>query len=34
MTLVEATAINDMGQVVANGSNGRAYLLTLPGQLK
>lgn len=32
VALVEATAVNDMGQVVANGSNGRAYLITLPGQ--
>ena len=26
--LVEATAINDAGQIAANGSNGRAYLIT------
>ena len=32
--LVEATAINDVGQVVANGSNGRAYLIVLPAQLQ
>jgi probable HAF family extracellular repeat protein len=32
--LVEATAINDVGQIVANGSNGRAYLITLPTQLQ
>jgi probable HAF family extracellular repeat protein len=25
--LIEATAINDAGQIVANGSNGRAYLI-------
>jgi probable HAF family extracellular repeat protein len=29
--LEEATAINDVGQIVANASNGRAYLITLPG---
>jgi probable HAF family extracellular repeat protein len=28
--LEEATAINDLGQIVCNGSNGRAYLVTLP----
>jgi len=28
--LVEATAINDAGQIVANGSNGRAYLVSMP----
>jgi probable HAF family extracellular repeat protein len=27
--LVEAAAINDAGQIVANGSNGRAYLIAL-----
>jgi probable HAF family extracellular repeat protein len=31
--LVEATGINDYGQVVANGNNSRAYLLTVPPQL-
>ena len=31
--LVEATGINDYGQAVANGNNGRAYLLTVPPQL-
>ncbi len=30
--LVEAVAINDMGQIVANGSNGRAYLVVLPAE--
>jgi hypothetical protein len=33
-TLEEARAINDLGQIVANGSNGRAYLITLPPQLR
>jgi probable HAF family extracellular repeat protein len=28
--LVEAAAINDVGQLVADGSNGHAYLITLP----
>jgi len=28
--LVEAVAINEMGQIVANGNNGRAYLVALP----
>ena len=32
--LVEATAINDIGQLVANGSNGRAYLIALPVQFR
>jgi probable HAF family extracellular repeat protein len=27
--LQEATAVNDVGQIVANGSNGRAYLITI-----
>jgi len=31
--LVEATGINDTGQVVANGDNGRAYVFTVPPQL-
>ena len=30
--LVEATGINDLGQVVANGSDGRAYLVALPAR--
>jgi len=33
-TLEEATAINDVGQVVANGNNGHAYLVTLPAELR
>jgi probable HAF family extracellular repeat protein len=32
--LIEATAINDAGQIVANGSNGRAYLITVSRQLE
>ena len=32
--LVEATAINDVGQLIANGSNGRAYSIVLPAQLR
>ena len=28
VTLVDATAINDAGQIVADGDNGQAYLLT------
>jgi probable HAF family extracellular repeat protein len=32
--LEEATAINDVGQIVANASNGRAYLISLPVQLQ
>jgi hypothetical protein len=28
--LEEATATNGVGQIVANGSNGRAYLIALP----
>ena len=32
--LVDAAAINDVGQIVANGSNGRAYLINLPAQLR
>jgi probable HAF family extracellular repeat protein len=32
--LVEATSINDVGQVVANGSNGRVYLISLPVQIR
>lgn len=28
VSLMEATAINDVGQIVANGTDGRAYLLT------
>jgi probable HAF family extracellular repeat protein len=31
--LEEATAVNDIGQIVANASNGHAYLITLPLQL-
>jgi probable HAF family extracellular repeat protein len=32
VTLAEAGAINDLGQIVADGTNGRAYLLTpIPG---
>jgi probable HAF family extracellular repeat protein len=34
VALVEAAAINDVGQVVANASNGRAYLISLPAQLR
>jgi hypothetical protein len=34
VALMEATAINDLGQIVANGSNDRAYLITLPPQLR
>ena len=30
--LEEATAANDVGQIVANGSNGHAYLITLPSR--
>jgi probable HAF family extracellular repeat protein len=32
--LEEATAVNDVGQIVANASNGHAYLITLPLQLQ
>ena len=32
--LEEATAVNDLGQIVANASNGHAYLITLPMQLQ
>jgi len=32
--LAEATADNDAGQIVANGSNGHAYLIVLPPQLR
>jgi probable HAF family extracellular repeat protein len=28
VSLIEATGINDLGQIVANGSDGHAYLLT------
>lgn len=31
--LSEATAINDVGQVAANGNNGHAYLLSLPSPI-
>ena len=31
-TLVEAVAINDVGQIVANASNGHAYLVVLPAE--
>jgi probable HAF family extracellular repeat protein len=31
--LEEATAVNDVGQIVANASNGHAYLIALPLQL-
>jgi probable HAF family extracellular repeat protein len=34
VALVEAAAINDVGQIVANGSNGRAYLINLSAQLR
>jgi probable HAF family extracellular repeat protein len=34
VALVEACAINDVGQIVANGSNGRAYLINLPDQVR
>jgi probable HAF family extracellular repeat protein len=30
--LQEATAVNDAGQIVVNGSNGHAYLITLPAE--
>ena len=30
VSLEEATAINDVGQIVANASNGRAYLIAMP----
>jgi probable HAF family extracellular repeat protein len=32
--LEEATAINEAGHLVANGSNGHAYLIALPVQLR
>jgi probable HAF family extracellular repeat protein len=32
--LEEATGINSAGQIVANGSNGHAYLIVLPGSLQ
>jgi probable HAF family extracellular repeat protein len=32
--LEEATAVNDVGQIVANATNGHAYLITLPLQLQ
>jgi probable HAF family extracellular repeat protein len=32
--LEEATGINESGQIVANASNGHAYLITLPAQLR
>lgn len=32
--LEEATAINDFGQIAANGSNGRAYLVMLPAEFR
>ena len=28
VTLTDATALNDLGQIVADGSDGNAYLLT------
>jgi len=34
VSLEEATAVNDMGQIVANASNGRAYLIALPVRLQ
>jgi probable HAF family extracellular repeat protein len=34
VTLAEAVAVNEVGQVIANGNNGRAYLITLPAQLR
>jgi len=32
--LEEATAINDLRQIVCNGSNGRGYLVTLPEEIR
>jgi len=32
--LEEATAVNDVGQIVANANNGHAYLIVLPFQLQ
>jgi probable HAF family extracellular repeat protein len=32
--LEEATAVNDVGQIVANANNGHAYLIALPVQLQ
>jgi probable HAF family extracellular repeat protein len=32
--LEDATGINESGQIVANGSNGHAYLITLPAPLR
>jgi hypothetical protein len=32
--LVEATGINNVGQIVANGKNSRAYLIAVPSGLR
>jgi probable HAF family extracellular repeat protein len=32
--LAEAVAVNDVGQIVANGNDGRAYLVSLPPQIQ
>jgi hypothetical protein len=32
--LEEATAVNDIGQIVANADNGHAYLIALSVQLQ